>query len=189
MTEDSPTALVDNTMIQAAKSLLDDKKAQLANAIALKAQKAREVSEAWDKSVAAIAANGDPMLGAETHAAAVRAHEYVSRLVGEYQRAVTEAEEHFRLERIKAHEPLLVRARQLKMQAAAAKEESIKIAKEADDTVQIANALISAAHAAGLRHFHLNEVGRQARSLREEGFFWQTESEGAKAFWGCEVSI
>jgi len=188
MIDISPTGLIDKEMIQAAQARLDDAAAKLASAKAAVKTVEAEVSKTWDESVAQIAAGGDALAGHTAHAEAVQRRDFAVKLVAEFEKNLAGEQEIFRLAKIAAHEPLLKKARELKMSAARAFDQAHAAIREADGLAQQANGLIATAHAAGLRHFFLNEIGRGARSLKDENFFWQTEDEGARAFWGRSIT-
>jgi len=188
MTDISAHTLIDREVIAAAQARLDDAKAKLENAKAAAKSAEVDVSRAWDASVAQIAAGGDAMAGHAAHAEAVQRRDFAVKLVSEFERNLAVEQESFRVEHIRAHEPVLRKGRELRLAAAKAHDDAKRIADDANTLAQQGNQLIAAAHGAGLRHFHLNELGRTAQSLKNEEFFWQTETEGAKAFWGRSVS-
>jgi hypothetical protein len=187
MIQISHTNLVDHEMIRASQARLDDATAKFENAKTAVTEADRAVSAAWDASVAQIATGGDALAGAEAHAAAVARRDFELRLADEYQKNVAVEQENHRLAKIKAHEPVLRKGRELRLAAAKAFDLAERAKADADALAQQGSGLLAVAHSAGLRHFHLNEAGRGARSEATESQFLEAEATGAKAFWGREI--
>ena len=187
MIEIGPHTLIDKDVIAAAQARLDDARRKFENAKTSVEAASAEVSRAWDASVAQIASGGDAMAGAEAHAAAVARRDFAVRLVDQFQKNLAVEQETFRLERIRAHEPVLKKGRELRLAAAAAREIAEKAAAEANAVAHQGAALVAAAHNAGLRHFSLNAMPRGAATTEAEEAFWSTEADGARAFWGREI--
>ncbi len=188
MIEIGPHTLIDKDVIAAAQARLDDARRKFENAKTSVEAASAEVSRAWDASVAQIASGGDAMAGAEAHAAAVARRDFAVRLVDEYEKNLASEQENFRLERIRAHEPLLRKGRELRLAAAAARDIAEKALAEANALANQGAALCAAAHNAGLRHFPLNAMPRGAAAVEAENAFWDGEDTGAREFWGRSIS-
>jgi hypothetical protein len=179
MIEIGPQSLIDKDVIAAAQARLDGARQKVENAKAAVKAADSEVSKSWDQSVAQIAGGGDAMAGHAAHAEAVQRRDFEKNLALE--------QENFRIERIRAHEPLLRKGRELRLAAAAAREIAEKALAEANGVAGQGAALVAAAHNAGLRHFSLAAMPRGAATTEAEEAFWSTEADGARAFWGREI--
>jgi hypothetical protein len=187
MIDISPTSLVDREIIAAAQARLDDATAKFSNARAAVKTAETDVARCWDESVRQIAAGGDAMAGHAAHAEAVQRRDFAVKLLDAFEKNLALEHENFRLEKIRAHEPVLKKGRELRLAAAKAHDTAERAKAEADALARQGSDLLAVAHANGLRHFNLNEAGRGARSEANETVFLEAEAIGARAFWGREI--
>jgi hypothetical protein len=187
MIEIGPQSLIDKDVIAAAQARLDGARQKVENAKAAVKAADSEVSKSWDQSVAQIAGGGDAMAGHAAHAEAVQRRDFAVKLLDAFEKNLALEQENFRIERIRAHEPLLRKGRELRLAAAAAREIAEKALAEANGVAGQGAALVAAAHNAGLRHFSLAAMPRGAATTEAEEAFWSTEADGARAFWGREI--
>jgi hypothetical protein len=187
MIDISPKSLIDSEAILAAQARVDAAASKLSNARAAVKTAETDVARCWDESVRQIAAGGDAMAGHAAHAEAVQRRDFAVKLVDAFEKNFALERENFRLEKIRAHEPLLRKGRELRLAAAAAREIAEKALAEANGVAGQGAALVAAAHNAGLRHFSLAAMPRGAATTEAEEAFWSTEADGARAFWGREI--
>jgi len=187
MLEFNAQSLIDHDALRDAIARLDDFKQRLMNATAAVRTAKGEVSRTWDSSVAAMAAGGDAMAGAEDHGAAVRRCEFAEKMVAVAEKNLAEEQERFERARILAHVPVLKKGRELRLASAKAYDELQRRKTEVDALAQHGSKLMAAAQAAGLKHFNPASAGRGARSEAEETEFLAAEAAGARAFWGMDL--